>query len=96
MRLRVFASAMAGMVLTIVVAAPAARQPSSVDPRLEQAIAWYTGTSGRVDDDRAHALLQEALKGGDAVSRCGSHGATHAAACGSSTTRCARTRLPRR
>ena len=69
MRLRVFASAMAGMVLTIVVAAPAARQPSPVDPRLEQAIAWYTGTSGRVDDDRAHALLQEAVTGGDAVSR---------------------------
>lgn len=54
-------------------------QPQVVDPRLEQAIAWYTGTAGRVDDDRAHRLMLEAIEDGDAVSqmwlaRCHSRG----------------------
>lgn len=28
-----------------------------VDRRLEPAVAWYTGTAGRMDDARAHELL---------------------------------------
>lgn len=70
--------------LVLVASAPAlpAQAPSrsiGVDPRLTQAIAWYTGTAGRVDDERAQALLLEAVAGGDPVSqmwlaRCYSRG----------------------
>lgn len=40
-----------------------------VDPRLGEAIGWYTGTAGRVDDSRAHALLVEAVADQDPISR---------------------------
>ncbi len=46
-----------------------AAQSAVVDPRLHQAIAWYTGTTGRVDDERAHGLLLQAVASGDALSR---------------------------
>lgn len=49
--------------------APAQGPTSPVDPRLEQAIAWYTGTTGRVDDDRARQLLLEAQTGGGALAQ---------------------------
>jgi hypothetical protein len=57
-----------GLMLAIATAATAQGQPA-VDPRLEQAIAWYTGTAGRVDDDRAHGLLLEAVAGGSPIAR---------------------------
>ena len=57
-----------GLMLAIATAAAAQGQPA-VDPRLEQAIAWYTGTAGRVDDDRAHSLLLEAVAGGSPIAR---------------------------
>ncbi len=44
-------------------------QASAVDPRLDSAIAWYTGMAGTVDDARAHDLLIEAAADGDPVSR---------------------------
>ena len=55
--------------LVIVAAWPAAARSQGVDPQLAQAIGWYTGTLGRVDDTRAHALLLEAAADGDAMSR---------------------------
>lgn len=58
----------AGLGLMLATAATAHSQPA-VDPRLEQAIAWYTGTAGRVDDDRAHGLLLEAVAGGSPIAR---------------------------
>ena len=42
---------LAAAVAVVALAVPVAGQPRSVDPRLEQAIAWYTGTAGRVDDE---------------------------------------------
>lgn len=47
----------------------AAGQVPSVDPRLEQAIAWYTGTAGRMDDDRARELLLDAQAGGGVLAQ---------------------------
>ncbi len=44
-------------------------QAQPVDARLADAVAWYTGVAGRVDDARAHALLLEAVESGDALSR---------------------------
>lgn len=41
---------------------------AEIDPALEQAIAWYTGTQGMVDDRRARELLEQAQAGGDALS----------------------------
>ncbi|NNM33189.1 MAG: sel1 repeat family protein, partial [Gemmatimonadetes bacterium] len=41
---------------------------SSADVRLLQAIDWYTGVAGSVDDDRAKALLEEAAAKGDPLS----------------------------
>jgi peptidyl-prolyl cis-trans isomerase A (cyclophilin A) len=35
--------------------------PAPVGP-LAQAVAWYTGTAGRMDDDRARALLMDAVE----------------------------------
>lgn len=73
--------AQCGLVVLVILwlAAPAPGQASPVDPRLAQAIAWYTGTSGRVDDERAHELLLEASGSGDPLvqmwlARCHSRG----------------------
>lgn len=38
------------------------------DPRLLEAIRWYTGETGMVDDARAQTLLEEAIAAGDALS----------------------------
>lgn len=51
----------------------------ALDPLLEQAVGYYTGTIGRVDDPRAHELLIEAVRDGDPLSqmwlaRCHSRG----------------------
>jgi len=55
--------------LVVALAARAVGQTLPVDPRLAQAIAWYTGTTGRVDDDRARELLLDAQAGGGALAR---------------------------
>lgn len=54
---------------TLALASWACADRPAVDPRLEEATAWYTGVAGRVDDDRARALLLEAAADGDPVSR---------------------------
>ena len=64
----VFCNGAAGLGLILATAATAYSQPA-VDPRLEQAIAWYTGTAGRVDDGRAHGLLLEAVAGASPIAR---------------------------
>ena len=46
-----------------------ALEGQEIDPLLARAIALYTGTSGTVDDPRAHDLLIEAAADGDALSR---------------------------
>lgn len=58
-------------------AAPQADDP--VDPDLREAIGFYTGVTGQVDDPRAHDLLLEAAGDGDPLSqmwlaRCYSRG----------------------
>ncbi len=40
-----------------------------VDPRLDEAIRWYTGMTGTVDDHRARELLLEALEDPNPISR---------------------------
>ena len=39
----------------------------SLNPDLEEAIAWYTGAAGHVDDDRARQLLQRAAASEDTL-----------------------------
>ncbi len=39
------------------------------DPRVLDAIAWYTGTAGRVDDAKARALIDAAATDGDVLAR---------------------------
>lgn len=38
--------------------------PRDPDPTLLEAIDWYTGVAGTVDDDRARELLEDAVEGG--------------------------------
>lgn len=40
-----------------------------VDPRLSEAVGWYTGVAGRVDDPRAKALIDAAAADGDVLAR---------------------------
>ncbi len=40
-----------------------------VDPRLVDAIGWYTGTGGTVDDARARLLVEAAARDGDVLGR---------------------------
>lgn len=47
----------------------AAQVDGPVDPQLTEAIGWYTGSAGRVDDGRAWSLLLEAAADGDVLSR---------------------------
>jgi uncharacterized protein len=57
------------LLVVVLVHTPLLAQPAAVDPRLAEAVGWYTGTAGRVDDARAHALLLEAVADGDPISR---------------------------
>lgn len=62
---------LAGLALVVLVAgAPAvgAPAPTGVDPLLTEAVRWYTGVAGRMDDDRAAALLERARADGDPLS----------------------------
>ncbi len=55
--------------MTVLVIAPAPLSGQAVDPRLEEAVGWYTGVAGRVDNARAKALLLEAAADRDPISR---------------------------
>ena len=55
--------------MTVLVIAPARLSGQAVDPGLEEAVRWYTGVAGRVDNARAKALLLEAAADRDAISR---------------------------
>lgn len=55
--------------LVLGLTSPAMGQISAIDPRLEQAIAWHTGTAGRMDAERARQLLLEAQTAGGALAR---------------------------
>ncbi len=55
--------------MTVLVTAPAPLNGQAVDPRLEEAVRWYTGVAGRVDNARAKALLLEAAADRDPISR---------------------------
>jgi len=64
---------LASLVLAGVLAGPggtvAGQSDAATDPRLEQVVGYYTGTSGTVDDPRAHELLVEAAADGDVLAR---------------------------
>lgn len=47
----------------------AAQEAAATDPRLAEVVGYYTGTSGQVDDPRAHELLIEVAGDGDVLSR---------------------------
>ena len=51
-------------VVAAVLAAACVSSPQEPDPVLLEAIDWYTGVAGSVDNDRARALLEEAIEGG--------------------------------
>ncbi len=55
------------IVATFVLVTPVEAQ--DVDPRLDEAIRWYTGMTGTVDDQRARELLLEALEAPNPISR---------------------------
>jgi len=58
------------LVVVLALASPlAAAQPPRTDARLVEAIGWYTGTAGRVDDARARQLVDAAVADGDILAR---------------------------
>jgi TPR repeat protein len=57
------------VVLLAHAAGVAAAQAPRADPRLVEAIGWYTGTAGRVDDARARRLVDAAAADGDVLAR---------------------------
>ena len=44
-------------------------QAQDIDPLLSEAVRWYTGETGQVDDVKARTLLEEALLDDDVISR---------------------------
>lgn len=65
---RLRAAALAGLLVATHWIAGTARA-QEFDPRLKQAIAFYTGTGGTVDDARAHDLLVQALQTPEPITR---------------------------
>ncbi len=57
------------VVLTLACLMPIARAQPRVDPRVSEAIGWYTGVAGRVDDPKARALIDAAASDGDVLAR---------------------------
>lgn len=47
----------------------ATAQPAALDPLLGQAVGWYTGTAGTIDDARAHDLMLAASADNDSLSQ---------------------------
>jgi TPR repeat protein len=66
---RVVSARAAVLILVAIVFGMPPAHAQTVDPRLTEAIGWYTGTAGQVDDSRAHALLLEAAADHDPLSR---------------------------
>ena len=62
----VWAFGAASAVLTVVVSC--VPMPVGPDPTLLEAVEWYTGVAGRVDDARARRLLEEAVEDRDPIS----------------------------
>lgn len=61
-------TAVACVALAVARPAPAGAQPR-VDARVPEAIGWYTGTTGRVDEPRARTLIEAAATSGDVLGR---------------------------
>ncbi len=57
------------VVLALACAAPVGSAQPRVDPRVVEAIGWYTGVAGRVDDAKARALIDAAATDGDVLAR---------------------------
>ena len=57
------------LVLLGATAAAVVEAQPRVDARLVEAIGWYTGVAGRVDDLKARALIDAASAGGDVLAR---------------------------
>ena len=55
--------------LCVVAGSAAADAQPRQDPRVLEAIGWYTGTAGRVDDAKARALIDAAATDGDVLAR---------------------------
>lgn len=55
--------------LTTAAVSPDAAQAPRADARLVEAIGWYTGTAGMVDDARARRLVDAAATDGDVLAR---------------------------
>ena len=66
MPLRLLAAAWLAVVW-LLAAAGCVSQPAEPAPALLEAIDWYTGAAGAVDDARARELLEEAVAGGGAL-----------------------------
>jgi uncharacterized protein len=58
----------AGLIVGSALATAAFTQPG-VDVRVLEAVSWYTGTAGRVDDVRARALIDAAAADGNVLAR---------------------------
>lgn len=56
-------------VLCVVAGSAVADAQPRQDPRVLEAITWYTGTAGRVDDAKARALIDAAATDGDVLAR---------------------------
>ncbi|MEZ5293767.1 MAG: tetratricopeptide repeat protein [Vicinamibacterales bacterium] len=63
-RRRAWIACLAGLLWSL----PASAQPAA-DTRLTEAIGWYTGTAGRIDDARARGLIDAAARDGDVLAR---------------------------
>ena len=61
-------AAVAGVALLVLLPGDAAAQPPT-DTRVVEAVGWYTGTAGRVDDPKARALIDAAATSGDVLAR---------------------------
>jgi len=68
MRARPLAGAVTVVTAAVLAGDPAVAQPRT-DARLVEAIGWYTGTAGRVDDPKARALIDQAAADGDVLAR---------------------------
>jgi TPR repeat protein len=62
-------SARVAAVAALVVAGGIASAQARVDARLVEAIGWYTGVAGRVDDPMARSLIDAAARDGDVLAR---------------------------
>ncbi len=59
----------AAALAVLALAATAGLGQPVTDARLVEAIGWYTGTAGRVDDPKARALIEAAAASGDVLGR---------------------------